>query len=124
MEEEVKNGAQTPSVTLEKPLDKMTAKELREIALEIPDVTGVHAMKKEELLGIIKDHLGIKDEDGARKARAVAKATRSPHELKAQIVSLRHAKEEAQGARDRRGVRILRRRINRLKKMTRKAARA
>jgi len=26
----------------ERPLDKMTAKELREIALKIPEITGVH----------------------------------------------------------------------------------
>jgi hypothetical protein len=38
----------------EKPLEKMTAKELRKVALEIPELTGVHAMKKEELLAAIK----------------------------------------------------------------------
>ena len=32
----------------------MTAKELREIALEIPEIEGVHAMKKEELLAAIR----------------------------------------------------------------------
>ncbi len=122
MEEEVKNEEQTLGVTLEKPLDKMTVKELRQIALEIPDVTGVHAMKKEDLLVIIREHLGIKDEAGARKEGAAGKGARSGRELKAQIVSLRHAKEQARAARDRRSVQILRRRINRLKKMTRKAA--
>ena len=34
----------------EKPLDKMTVKELREIALEIPDLKGVHGMNKQDLL--------------------------------------------------------------------------
>ena len=38
----------------EKPLEKMTAKELREVALEIPEIEGVHAMKKEELLEAIE----------------------------------------------------------------------
>ena len=37
----------------EKPLDKMTAKELREIALKIPEITGVHGMNKAELLATV-----------------------------------------------------------------------
>ena len=47
--EEIQEGKEQEQ---EKPLDKMTAKELREIAIEIPGVTGVHAMKKEQLLEI------------------------------------------------------------------------
>ena len=39
---------------LEKPLDKMTAPELRALAMQL-GFTGVHAMKKEELLGAIKE---------------------------------------------------------------------
>ena len=38
----------------EKPLDRMTAKELREIALKIPEMTGVHGMNKAELLAAVK----------------------------------------------------------------------
>ncbi len=34
----------------EKHLETMTAKELREIAREIPDISGVHAIKKEQRL--------------------------------------------------------------------------
>jgi hypothetical protein len=38
----------------EKDLEKMTATELRELALKnYPAITGVHAMKKEELLSAI-----------------------------------------------------------------------
>ena len=43
----------------EKPLDKMTVTELREIALEIPGITGVHGMKKPELLEAVKAAKGI-----------------------------------------------------------------
>jgi cell division protein FtsX len=43
----------------EKPLEKMTAKELRAIALEIPEIEGVHAMKKEELLEAIRKSRGV-----------------------------------------------------------------
>ena len=38
----------------EKPLDKMTAPELREVAKQIPGVTGTSAMKKADLLSTIK----------------------------------------------------------------------
>ena len=40
--------------TKEKPLDKMTVKDLREIAKEIPDITGVHGMNKAELLDAVE----------------------------------------------------------------------
>ena len=46
----------------EKPLDKMTVVELSDVAKEeIPDITGVTGMKKDQLLEIIKDARGIKD---------------------------------------------------------------
>jgi len=45
--------------TKEKPLDKMTVKDLREIAKEIPDITGVHGMNKAELLDAIEKAKGI-----------------------------------------------------------------
>ncbi|MGZ3614413.1 MAG: hypothetical protein ACXU9X_11030 [Thermodesulfobacteriota bacterium] len=38
----------------EKPLDKLTAKELREMALGLGGIHGVHAMKKEELITAIR----------------------------------------------------------------------
>ena len=41
-------------VAEEKPLDKMTVKELREVGKEIPDLSGVTAMKKDELVAAIK----------------------------------------------------------------------
>jgi len=45
--------------TNEKPLDKMTVKDLREIAKEIPDITGVHGMNKAELLEAVEKAKGI-----------------------------------------------------------------
>lgn len=107
----------------EKSLDRMTSKELREIAVEIPGVTGVHAMKKEQLLEVIKEERGIKDEvpgdEGKRK-----KARGSIRALKEKIFLLKQEKKAAQNARDGNKVDILRRRINRLKKQTRKVSKA
>ena len=68
MEEEIKKEEtqeekKEEQVAPEKPLDKMTVIELREFALAKDlGITGVHAMKKEELLPAVKEALGIKDE--------------------------------------------------------------
>ena len=43
----------------EKPLDKMTAKELREMALGMEGIVGVHAMNKSELVAAIKEAQGV-----------------------------------------------------------------
>jgi cell division protein FtsX len=107
----------------EKPLDKMTAKELRELAVEIPDVTGVHAMKKDELLRLVKEHRGIQDEKPVRtKKTKKEKKGLSRSELKTKIIELKKQKGVAREAKDTKQVDILRRRISRMKKMTRKVA--
>lgn len=115
--EEIKQEVKEP----ERPLDKMTAIELREIAMGIEGVTGAHAMKKEELLKIIKEARGIKDEGPARKKAEVKKEI-SAAQIKQKIALLRKAKEAALTSRDRRKVDVFRRRINRLKKLSRRAA--
>ena len=43
----------------EKPLEKMTVKDLREMAKEMPEIVGVHGMKKDELISAIKKVKGI-----------------------------------------------------------------
>lgn len=101
----------------EKPLDKMTATELRKYALELGEITGVHGMNKEELLAAIKKVKGITDE-GKKAAKSV-----NVRELKQKIKELRVLKAQAQEAGEpKKKIDILRRRINRLKKRTRKAA--
>ena len=112
-------------VAEEKPLDKMTAKELREIAAQIPDVEGAHAMKKEQLLEVIKKARGIKEEAPAEKREKRGAETEAIiKELKQKIILLKQEKEAAREARDRKKLDVLRRRINRLKKRTRKVAQA
>jgi hypothetical protein len=108
----------------EKPLEKMTAPELREIAKEIEGVTGTHAMKKEELLKIIKHARGIVDEKPAKKKKI--KVVLSLVDLKKKILVLRSEKAAAHEAHDAKKIAILRRRINRFKKRSRrvKAAQA
>jgi hypothetical protein len=109
----------------EKPLEKMTAPELREIAIKLPGVSGVHAMKKGELLAIIKEARGIKDEAPSKKrARKTAKGPVTVGEVKKKISQLMLEKQAARESRDMKRVEILRRRINRMKKLSRKVKKA
>ena len=57
--------------TKEKPLDKMTVKELREIAKDIPEITGVHGMNKSELLDAVKKAKGIVEAPETRELNQV-----------------------------------------------------
>jgi len=111
---ETKAGTKSPDAK-EKPLEKMTVKELREMAKEIPGITGVHGMKKDELIVEIKKAKGIADEP-------VKKADASIAELKQKIKALKVQRQEALEAKDKKKATIFKRRISRLKKMTRRAA--
>jgi hypothetical protein len=111
----------------EKPLDKMTVVELREVVKkEMPDITGVTGMKKDQLLEAIKDARGIKEESPAKKKKkkktAGPKKEMSVKEMKLEIVRLRSEREALRQGKDKKKLEIIRRRINRLKKLTRKAA--
>ncbi len=99
----------------EKPLEKMTAKELREIALTLEGVVGVHAMNKNELIAVIKEARGIVDQGPKKKAVDV-------RAIKKKIGELREKREAAKAAGNARLADALRRRISNLKKKTRRAA--
>jgi hypothetical protein len=99
----------------EKPLDRMTAKELREVALKIPEITGVHGMNKAELLNAVKEARGIADEK-------VKKSDVSTRQIKQKIQELKALQAQAHESKDKEKAKILRRRISRLKKKTRRAA--
>ncbi len=106
----------------EKDLEQMTVKELRAVAAETADLVGVHAMKKAELLAAIKEARGIKEEKPL--TEKVEKAGVTVKQLKAKLVELKRKREEAREEKDRRMIEILRRRINRAKKRTRKLSQA
>ncbi len=98
-----------------KPLEKMTAKELRETAMEIPEITGVHGMNKNELISAVKKARGI-EEKGRKKGDS------SVREIKKKIKKLKKQRAEALEQHDDKMAAIYRRRISRLKKKTRRAA--
>ncbi len=122
-EEAVETPPEADTGQEEKPLEKMTTPELKDVALEIPGVTGVTAMKKDQLLALIKEYRGITDEEPKKKKKATLKGE-SIRDLKRKVVTLREDKKMARDEKDRKKVDIIRRRINRLKKRTRKVGRA
>lgn len=101
----------------EKPLEKMTATELRAIAMELQGITGAHGMNKEELLVAIKKAKGIEDAP-SKKNRSDA----AVRDVKVKIKELKKKKTAVAAENNKKMTNILRRRISRLKKRTRKAA--
>ena len=99
----------------EKPLEKMTATELRDLAKGIEGITGVYGMNKPELITAVKKARGIVDHTPQNKDNSV-------RELKQKIRALRGQREAAVSQDDKRKADILRRRIGRLKKKTRRVA--
>lgn len=99
----------------EKPLEKMTAKELRDLGKQIPDITGVYGMNKTELISAIKQARGIV-EDKETKTDA------SVREIKKKIKALKAEHEIAINNNDKKMAAIYKRRITKLKKKTRRAA--
>jgi hypothetical protein len=101
--------------TKEKPLEKMTVTDLREIAKEIPEVLGVHGMKKEELIVAIKKSKGIVD-------KPVKKQDASIGEIKKKIKAAKSQRQAAIEAKDKKMAKVYKRRISKLKKKSRRAA--
>lgn len=99
----------------EKPLEKSTAKELRELALKIPEITGVHGMNKTELISAIKKSRGIKDDSDNKTDNTV-------RETKKRIKELKEKYRIAVEANDTKMSNIYKKRVLRLKKKTRRAA--
>ncbi len=106
---------------LAKQLNKMTVKELREVAKEL-GAHGVSATKKDELLAFIRKVKGLPDERPRRVVKKKAKRVWNTKELKEQITSLKAKRAETLQKGDKRMATIYKRQINRLKKRTRKAA--
>ncbi len=117
----------------EKSLEKMTVKELKAIAMELPRSVAVHDMKKAELIAFIEEAKGIKDEKPVKPAKpakqetekqAVEKTKLSKSEIKGKIRQLKEEKKAAKEENDRGKIDFLRHRINHLKKQTRRMAAA
>ena len=100
----------------DQPLEKLTVKELKEMALAMGGITGVTAMKKEELIAAIKEAKGIP----VRETRE--KPIDTIVDIKKRMRELRVKREELREAGKRNETGLLKRRISRLKKKTRRLA--
>ena len=105
-------------------LEKLTIKELREIAMEIPHATAVHEMKKEEIIAFIKEARGIKDEAPIKKKKHIGKIKMTKAELKAKIRELKGLRLQALEEKDSKKAILLRYKVSRLKKLSRRVAAA
>jgi protein-arginine kinase activator protein McsA len=101
--------------TKEKPLEKMTAKELREVGKQLAEITGVYGMNKAELISAIKKARGITEE-------LPKKSDSSVREIKKKIKALKAEREACINNDDHKMAEIYQRRIKKLKKKTRRAA--
>ena len=105
-----------------KDLEKMTATELREFALKnFPDITGVHAMKKEEILLAIHKARG-EDVKEAKKKKKAVKVRVDKKELKKQIRLLKTDREKFLQEKNKNALAKVRKKIKKLKRLTQKAA--
>lgn len=98
----------------EKPLEKLTAPELREMAKEMDGITGAYGMNKAELISVIKKAKGLTD-SGVKKSSAG-----TVRQIKEKIRELRKKRQEYIEADDRKMADIFRHRISKLKKKTRR----
>ena len=104
-------------------LEKMTATELREYALKNhPDIVGVHAMKKEELIPAIHKARGEEVKEPPKKKKAAGKAQVDKKTVKQQIRLLRSEKDKLLQSKDKKAMARLRKKIKRYKRLTKRAA--
>jgi hypothetical protein len=106
----------------EKQLDKLTVKELREIAAEIPHERAVQDMKKAELVAFIKEARGIKEEAPAKKKNHAVKIKMTKPELKARIRELKVLRGQALESHENKKAVMLRHQISQMKKKSRRVA--
>ena len=99
-------------------LQEMTVIQLRDEAKKFADIKGVTAMKKEELIHILVERLGIAVPD--KKHHAAVKGTMNKSALKKKIAELHAARDAAHSENDRAKTDLLRRRIHSLKHRLRK----
>jgi len=97
-----------------KDLEKMTVIKLREEAAKFEDLKGVSAMKKEELIKILAERLGIE----TKPTKAVPVTEK--REIKNQIKALKVKRDEALKNKDYKSLKLHRRQIRSLKRQIRK----
>lgn len=103
-------------------LEKMTDTELKDYALKNhPDLTGVPAMKREELIVAIRKATGGEVKE-TPKEQPVGKGKSEKKVLRQQIRQLKSEKEKLLQSKDKKALERLRKKIKRFKRLTKRAA--
>jgi cysteinyl-tRNA synthetase len=102
-------------------LEGMTVVKLRDEAKKFEDIKGTAGMKKEELIAILAEKLGLEKPISKPKKKKAGKAL-SKDAIKSKIAELRESRDAARASKDNKQVDALRRRIHLLKRRLSKAA--
>jgi len=100
-----------------KDITKLPVTKLREIALNIPDLEGVHGMTKQQLIEAIKAAQGIEQEKPQKAKLDIDIST-----VKKQIRMLKAERDQAINNRERTRLKEIRKTLKRLKRITRIAS--
>jgi len=103
-------------------LEKMTVLKLREEATKFPDLKSTHSMHKEELIPVLMEHMGIKEELPKTISRIKKKVKKNKQELKKTISELKGKREEALQAKDAKSLKNVRNKIKKIKRNLKKLA--
>ena len=103
----------------EKDLEKLTATKLREIAKQYEGISGAHAMKKEDLIREIHKARGDTAPLKLKKDKPEQKSN-----AKKEIKALKEKKQAANEKKDRKTSSLLRKKIKKYRRLTRKLAKA
>jgi len=98
-------------------LQKMTVVKLREEALKYPELSGVHGMKKAELIDALAKVFGLPEEEKAPVKKKKAEVSKTS--LKSQVKELKQKRAEAIQAKDSKALKLIRKKIKRAKRVLR-----
>ena len=102
---------------MEKELQGLTVTKLREEAKKYPELTGVHAMKKDELIEAIMKASGQPME---KKVKTPAGSGHQKEDLKRQLKALKVERDSALENRDKRALKSVRTRMKKIKRRARR----
>ncbi len=100
-------------------LENMTVIKLREEVKKIPDAKSSTGLKKDELIALLVDHLGIDVPEKKQAKKSGPGAPKTKEGLKQRITALRSERDTARTAGDTKKAGLLRRRIHILKRQLR-----
>jgi len=98
-----------------KTLEKMTVVKLRDEAMKFDDITGVHGMRKDELISVLKEKYGISEEKTANELLIERK-----HAIKKKIQQLKAEKAQALEEKNEKKTALVRRRLRRQRRILKK----